>query len=428
MTELVIPIREYIGDSRWDWEKMDMEWATNANDVRMAVEYAQYQGISIDSIRLDFGTCYGGSVFAGLEIYNYLKSLEIPIKARIMGMVASMGTLIPLVADEIEVDQSVMFMVHGPSGGADGTVTALRSALTSLESYHETLRDIYVTRTGQPVEVVEEWMSKDTWFKAEEALALGLCTKVIPLTPRTAPVLTEAQATLRKERFASIVARADKRAIAARKKPVPVAAHPRKPTPIRPMAKNATAPKAGTKKAAPTAAEKANMKILNDLAKQFGLKATFSAEAEEVTVVAESTETDQEGALLYHDGPLAQGSAVFYDEALTEPADDGVYGLADGRSITVAAGIVESIEEANASASIETEANSNAGILRRLQALEDEKVQDRETIASLNTELAKFKKITPPTPSGSARRPAPQVDTKNTSNRPKPTAAHHSTL
>ena len=75
-----------------------------------------------------------------------------------------MATILMLAGDTCEIDASTSVMVHGPSGGTQGTVADMQSGLKWLTNTHTTLRDIYVARTNQPVEVVEEWISKDTFF------------------------------------------------------------------------------------------------------------------------------------------------------------------------------------------------------------------------------------------------------------------------
>ncbi|SNC67339.1 Clp protease [Hymenobacter gelipurpurascens] len=132
MPELLIPIREYIGTSEFNWDTYEFEWATNADDVRMMVEWAQYDGLEVDSICLEIGVCYGGSVLHGMEIYNYLKGLGLPIRTRILSLAASMGSVIPLVGDEIEIEQTAQILVHGPSSYAAGTVREITSDLKQL--------------------------------------------------------------------------------------------------------------------------------------------------------------------------------------------------------------------------------------------------------------------------------------------------------
>ncbi len=434
MYELVIPVQKYIGESCFNWDTLEYELATSAADVRMYVEYAEYSGQQVTSICFEIGTCFGGSTIAGTEIYNYVQGLGIPIRTRILSFAASMATVLMLAGDECEIDASASVMVHGPWGGTEGTVADMQSGLKFLSDTHQNLRDIYVTRTGQPVEVVEEWMSKDTFFTAEEALAVGLVTKVIPIAPKTAAVqLTDAQASARRAKYAGITARADKRAAVRATAPKPKAKSAAQPAPTtpRPMAKNSTTagaavarrPAAAAAKpvaAKPTAAKptalSANQQAVAALAKQLGVTITMEGAAEviEPTAVAVPTVLANGDGTLYTDGELAQGSAVYNDEALTDPTADGVYGTEDGRDVTVAAGVVESITEAEGEATAQAPSADTitAAITAALAPL-TERFEKME---------ARFNTAVPPFPRAKSVVQSPDAK------KPKPKAAHHSTM
>lgn len=426
MAELTIRLQQYIGESCFNWDTFEFEMATSAADVRMAVEWAQLDGVQVDSILLEIGTCFGGSTFEGREVYRYLQDLGLPVKTRILAFAGSMATVLMLVGEECEIDAAAQLMVHGPSGGADGTVTQVQSGLKLLTNEYEALRDIYVARTGQPVEVVEEWMSKDTFFTANEALAAGLVTKVLPIAPKAAPALTDAQASARRAKYAGIVARADKRAARPRASaPKPKAKNAAQPasTP-RPMAKKTTPagaavrrPAAAAAKPAPTpAALSANQQAVATLAKQLGVKIKLEGEAvEEPTAeVVETALADGAGSL-FTDGELAEGSAVFNDEALTTSTADGTYESADGRDIVVADGVVDSISEVEASAAPASTEAITAAVSAALAPL-NKRIDEME---------ASFKKAVPPTPR--PRAAASQV-TDPKAKTPKPKAAHHAQL
>jgi ATP-dependent protease ClpP protease subunit len=432
MAELVIRLEKYIGESCFNWETFEFEMATSAADVRMFVEYAEYAGQLVDSLCFEIGTCFGGSTLEGTDIYNYVQGLGIPIRTRILSFAASMATILMLAGDTCEIDASASVMVHGPSGGTQGTVSDMQSGLKWLTDTHKTLRDIYVARTGQPVEVVEEWMSKDTFFTADEALAAGLVTKVIPLAPKAAPVLTDAQASARRAKFAGIVARADKRAAVRAAVPTPKAksAATSASTTPRPMAtKKTTAgaavarrPAAAAAPATKPAAAKpavldANQKAVAAFAKQLGVSIKMEGEAAEVEeTTAEVVETvlaNGDGSL-FTDGELAEGSAVFNDEALSVATADGTYGAEDGRDIVVAAGVVDSITTAEAEAAAPASTEAITAAVTAALAPMTKRMEEME---------ASFKKAVPPMPRAKTGVQAP--DAKNT---PKPKAAHHAQL
>lgn len=423
MAELVIRLEKYIGESTFNWDTFEFEMATGVADVRRAVEWAGYDGMDVTSILLEIGTCFGGSTWEGREIYAYLQGLGLPIKTRILAFAASMATILMLAGEECEIDASAQLLVHGPSGGTEGTVTDMQSGLKMLTNEHEALRDIYVARTGQTAEVVEEWMSKDTFFTAQEALAAGLVTKVLPIAPKAAPALTNAQASARRAKFAGITARAAKRPARPRastpKPKAKSAATPASTTP-RPMAKNvitagaaaarrpaAAAAPAAKPAAAKPAALNANQKAVAAFAKQLGvsikMQGDATAETEEATAeVVETVLADGAGSL-FTDGELVEGSAVFNDEALATSTADGTYETEDGRDIVVAAGVVDSITEVEAEA--EAEATGAEAITAAINA----------ALAPITKELgemrATFNKAVPPTPKakGTAQAPDPKA-------------------
>lgn len=423
MPELIIPVGENIGPGYIDWDSWGYVPGFTVDDIKMRMEWEAYQGRTVDSILLQFNICYGGSVRHGMDIYNHLQGLKLPIRTHIMSLCASAGTVVALAADTVDMEHTAQWMTHRPafSGGVSSERSEdLRADADRLDRDEQSIRDIYAARTGASMPDIIALMSTDRFMTAQEAKDFGFATAVIPLKTK-AP--SAAEATARLTKFKLAVARVERRATSARHKPAPKAAIPQPTNSKRPMAKPATktAPKAGARKTVPTAQDKANALAVAAFAKQLGVSASIAGLEEESTAEVLSTETDQDGALLYHEGELAQGVAVFYDETLTEPAEDGDYGLADGRTVTVGSGVVEVIVAADDSESEDSadEDTSNASILKRLEALEAKDTENQATINSLNQELSKFQKTVPPAP-GATGRPKPQVDAKGGAGAKKP--------
>ena len=411
MADLVIPIREYIGESSYNWETDSYEWATNCDDLRWAIDYAGYTNQAFDRIVLEIGTCYGGSVDTGLEMFHYLQNLDVPVHTRILGTVASMGTIVPLAGDTIECSQTSRWMVHAPSNEFWGTAAEIAADLKGLNAGTAALAAVYTARTGADAATVAGWMSQDTWFTAAEALAAGLCTAVLPLRPKSAPAptLNTTQATARRTRFAEAVARADKRttpkptttpaaASAAASPSAPMATVVPKPTPR-------TAASAAKTAAKPAQARKTLFTQLKELFN--GIDAEEQdGEAEAATDTAmamESTELEN-GAFLYHDGALAVDTAVFEDEAMTIVPADGDYDTADGQVITVAGGIATAIAPDPATAAtVVAPATATAQLTKRLDALEAKFGTSQAENATLKAENERLKAVKPPLPTPKAR-------------------------
>jgi ATP-dependent protease ClpP protease subunit len=425
MPELVIPVGENIGPGYIDWDTWEYIPGFTVNDVMMRLQYAEYDGIQVDSILLQFGICYGGSTRHAMDVHNYLRGLNIPVRAHVMSVTASSGTIVALAADEIELEHTAQWMVHRPlflEGSQSQRSEDIRADADRLDREEQAMVDLYVARTGKTEEEVRALIAVDRFMSATEALAFGFATKVNPLKAK-APAAATVQARLKTVRLA--VARADKHALRTAKattpKPKASTKPARKAATPRPMAtttkKKPAAKPAAQNRSSLTAAQKTAAQAVASLAKSLGVKATIEGiDAEEVEAVATATVLAGNGGTLYTDGELAVDSAVFNDEALSEPTADGVYESEDGRDITVAAGIVESIEQTT-DAETEEEAAAETPAVASLRKLVEDQTK---TIADLQ---AKFLKAVPPTPKAKSSVQAP--DAKNT---PKPKAAHHATL
>jgi len=121
----------------------------------------------------------GGEVFDGHAIYNLLKGHPARVTAYVDGIAASIASIIMLAADEIVMPQNALVMIHDPVVAAHGDAEALRKAADVLEKLRNILLAAYVSRTGSSEADVSGWMTNETWFTAEEALAAGLADTVI---------------------------------------------------------------------------------------------------------------------------------------------------------------------------------------------------------------------------------------------------------
>lgn len=120
----------------------------------------------------------GGDVFAGLAIYNALKSSGKEIVVKVMGVAASAASLIAMAGDKIVMPKNTFMMVHNPWSFAAGNADELRDTADTLDKIGASLQATYVARTGQTEDKIKELLSKDTWLTADESLALGFATEV----------------------------------------------------------------------------------------------------------------------------------------------------------------------------------------------------------------------------------------------------------
>ena len=123
------------------------------------------------TIRLNSG---GGDVFEGIEIYNYLKSLDNRITIEVTALAASAASIIAMAGDEIKMCTGSSMMVHEASTIAWGNKSDIQKVLNSLDTIDGSLVSIYAERTGADKETINSWIEEETWFTADEAIEVGL--------------------------------------------------------------------------------------------------------------------------------------------------------------------------------------------------------------------------------------------------------------
>ena len=120
----------------------------------------------------------GGSVFEGIEIYNYLKGLPNKVTVKINSLAASIATVIALGADELEISESAFFMIHNPWTMAGGESEDLRKQADVLDKIKETILNIYKKNSNLSLERLTSLMNEETWLTGSEALEYGFATRL----------------------------------------------------------------------------------------------------------------------------------------------------------------------------------------------------------------------------------------------------------
>lgn len=123
----------------------------------------------------------GGSVTAGMSIYDTMQYIKCDVSTICLGMAASMGAF--LLAGGTKGKRFALpnstIMIHQPSGGAQGQATEIQIVADHIAKTKRTLNEILAANTGQPLEVVEKDTDRDNYMSAEEALAYGLIDGVV---------------------------------------------------------------------------------------------------------------------------------------------------------------------------------------------------------------------------------------------------------
>lgn len=123
----------------------------------------------------------GGSVTAGMAIYDTMNYIKCDVSTICVGMAASMGAF--LLSGGTKGKRFALpnaeVMIHQPSGGAKGQATEIQIAAENILKTKKKLNEILAENTGKPVEQVAQDTERDHWLSAEEALEYGLVDGII---------------------------------------------------------------------------------------------------------------------------------------------------------------------------------------------------------------------------------------------------------
>ena len=115
----------------------------------------------------------GGDVFDGVAIASALRRHGAKVYAHIDGLAASAATGVAMAADEVEIAEGGMFMIHNAWTLVIGNRHDLTATHDLLAKVDADINKTYAKRTGATTDQVTEWMDAETWFTAEEAKAAG---------------------------------------------------------------------------------------------------------------------------------------------------------------------------------------------------------------------------------------------------------------
>ncbi len=154
------------------------------NDVTASLVVAQILFLESEDPAKDINLYInspGGSVVAGMAIYDTMQYVKCDVSTICMGMAASMGAF--LLAGGTKGKRYALpnaeIMIHQPSGGAQGQATEIRIAAEQILKTKEKLNKILAENTKQPIDVIERDTERDNYMSAQEALAYGIIDKVI---------------------------------------------------------------------------------------------------------------------------------------------------------------------------------------------------------------------------------------------------------
>lgn len=123
----------------------------------------------------------GGSVTAGMSIYDTMQFIRCPVHTIVMGQAASMGSLLASAGEKGHryILPNARHMIHQPLGGASGQATDVEIQARELLRWKEVLTNIYVTHTGKSFDVLKADMERDNFMTAQHSVDYGLADRVL---------------------------------------------------------------------------------------------------------------------------------------------------------------------------------------------------------------------------------------------------------
>lgn len=157
---------------------------TEVNDASASLIVAQLLFLEAEDPEKDiqfYINSPGGSISAGMAIYDTMNYIKCDVSTMCMGMAASMGAF--LLAGGAKGKRYALpnaeIMIHQPSGGAQGQATEIEINAQHILKIRERMNRLMAANTGQSYETICADTERDNWKTAEEALAYGLIDKVI---------------------------------------------------------------------------------------------------------------------------------------------------------------------------------------------------------------------------------------------------------
>ena len=123
----------------------------------------------------------GGSVSAGLAIFDTMNFINADVQTIVIGMAASMGAFLLAAGEKGKryALPNAEVMIHQPLGGAQGQATEIEIAAKHILKTRDTLNKILAERTGQTLKVIARDTDRDNYMSAEEAVKYGLVDSII---------------------------------------------------------------------------------------------------------------------------------------------------------------------------------------------------------------------------------------------------------
>lgn len=181
--------------------KLDAEIAQKTQNVNFCG--FQFRTIGPDSLEAFLKECAvgekvkieinspGGSVIAGLAMANMVKNSKSHVIAHVVGIAASMASVVACACDEIQMEEAAFLMIHNPWSEAEGDAEDMRHAADVLESMEEAMRAFYRGKFPQMTDAeLDQLMAEETWMTGADCKARGMVCELVPSDVRAAACVT----------------------------------------------------------------------------------------------------------------------------------------------------------------------------------------------------------------------------------------------
>jgi ATP-dependent Clp protease, protease subunit len=166
--ELVINLFELIGQDSWTGEGTTAKMF--ADDLKAAGNVRQ--------IRLKVNS-QGGSFFEGLSIFNLLLGTGARITAEVVGLAASIASVLIMAAEKIQMNENSFLMIHSPYTTMVGNAAEMRKMASTLDKVELASVSAYQRHTSKSAAEIQSMLAEETWMNAQEAIDKGFAEEII---------------------------------------------------------------------------------------------------------------------------------------------------------------------------------------------------------------------------------------------------------
>jgi ATP-dependent Clp endopeptidase proteolytic subunit ClpP len=159
-------------DDAWIYDLFDVDH-TSPNHVLEGIDNANGEELEVTI------NSPGGDVFAGSEIYTVLKEYSGNVTTKIVGIAASMGSVIAMAGDDVKMSPTAQIMIHNVWSMAQGDYRDMQHSADVLENMNKSIAASYRNKTGLEENELLAMMDEETWLNAEQAKAKGFADEVM---------------------------------------------------------------------------------------------------------------------------------------------------------------------------------------------------------------------------------------------------------